>query len=526
MDFEDKEEIELEYAPKGMFPEDDDEDVFEIDVEEDLDVWNRSGSGYTWGTGTGWWASGIGGATSMSSMWSTPTFGEHSTAQRMLKHKKHIDSLCKVVDPTVKHTLEFASANGSGYTDMSRGHIVIDGKLIQNNDNKLDVISGLAIHEKLHVIHSKSLNRWQRSDEIYDLAPTYNEKKLLHSIANIIEGEYIERQLQKTCAGYVHYIEACKEHYFAKSKVEEVDLNNFTELVNTLLLLVRYPAKLDADRRKKHGRHIRVFMAELKKGIDSRDNTITCIKNIFAYLMKQAEEMAPESTPTDEMLEDIDRKSHEYVESYIDDLKRDVSDEAWSEMVADGKIDKIKDDITKRRARVLKSELEEKLRDKLSSNMDREFMDALSKAVKYESDEISSRMANQIKELQDSDYYEENIAKELAISDGQRKVSWQKAKTDSYSAKKYNNAKIEMKAQISKLKRKIDLYGATNVHNIYNQKRGILDKRQLHRIPMGMTDLFKAKIVKEDKPLDICLLVDESGSMGYKLMEDARSRSN
>ena len=38
-----------------------------------------------------------------------------------------------------------------------------------------------------------------------------------------------------------------------------------------------------------------------------------------------------------------------------------------------------------------------------------------------------------------------------------------------------------------------------------------------------MTDLFKASIVKEDKPLDICLLVDESGSMGYKLMEDARN---
>ena len=40
---------------------------------------------------------------------------------------------------------------------------------------------------------------------------------------------------------------------------------------------------------------------------------------------------------------------------------------------------------------------------------------------------------------------------------------------------------------------------------------------------MGMTDLFKAKITKEDKPLDICLLVDESGSMGWRLMEYARN---
>ena len=63
---------ELEEAPVGMFPEDD-EDVFEIDVDEDLDVWNR-GSGYTFGGGGGWWATGgVGSYTNMSSMWSTNT---------------------------------------------------------------------------------------------------------------------------------------------------------------------------------------------------------------------------------------------------------------------------------------------------------------------------------------------------------------------------------------------------------------------------------------------------------------------
>ena len=522
MDKRDEEE-ELEYAPKGMFPEDDEEDIFEIDIEEDLDVWNR-GSGYTFGGGGGWWASGgVGSYTNMSSMWSTSTYDHHSTAQRLLKHKNHIDSLCKVVDPTVKHTLEFASAGGSGYTDMRRGHIVIDGKLIQNNDNKLDVVSGLAIHEKLHVIHSKPLHRWQKSDDVYDMTKTYAEKQLLHSIANIVEDEYIERQLHKTCAGYVHYIEACKEHYFAKSGVDKVDLNDFTELINTLLLLVRYPAKLDADRRKKHGKHIRVFMAELKKGIDSRDNTIQCIKNLYTYLIKQAKDMAPDDTPTDEMLKDIEAKGHEYAEDYIRDFKEDVSDTAWDEMIADGKIDKIREDIARRRTRVLRDKLEAKLRDKVSELLDREYIDALQKTVKYESDELSSRMNNQIKELQDSGYTEEMLDEHLAVSDGQRKISWEVAPTSRHTTRKYLDAKKEMASQINKLKKKIQLYGATNVHNIYRQPRGILDKRQLHRIPMGMTDLFKAKITKEDKPLDICLLVDESGSMGYRLMEDARN---
>ncbi len=80
-----------------------------------------------------------------------------------------------------------------------------------------------------------------------------------------------------------------------------------------------------------------------------------------------------------------------------------------------------------------------------------------------------------------------------------------------------------MKAEISKLKKKVQLYGNLQKYNIYNQKRGMLNKRQLHKIPMGMTDLFKATVINEDKPLDVCLLVDESGSMGSYTMASARN---
>ena len=517
------EEIELEYAPKGMFPEDEDDDVFTIDTDEDLDVWNR-GSGYTWGASSGsWWSTGGSMSGGFSSMWSTGIHhSAHNDAHRMLTHKKHIDSLCKIVDPTVSHTLEFASAGGSGYTDMSRGHIVIDGNLIKDDDSKLDVVSGLAIHEKLHVIHSQSLYRWQKSEEVWDLANTPAEKKLLHNIANIIEDEYIERQLQKTCAGYVHYIDACKEHYFKESKVAEVDVNNFGELINTLLFLVRYPSRLDADRRRVHGKHIRVFMAELKRGIDSRKNTIECIKNVFAYMMKQAKEMAGDRDITEEDMDSIHDKAQKYADSYVEGWKDDISETAWSEMVLDGKIDKMHKDLMERRIRSLTRDLEDRKADIISSMLDSEHMEAISKAVKYESDYIDDKTIRDIKDLEDSDYYEEKIDKHLAVSPTQRDISWRKSTTSPTASDEYRAGKSRMKAQINKLKKKINLYGNTQKHNIYNQKRGILNKRQLHKIPMGMTDIFRATVVKEDKPLDICLLVDESGSMGYHTMSKAR----
>jgi nitric oxide reductase activation protein len=80
-----------------------------------------------------------------------------------------------------------------------------------------------------------------------------------------------------------------------------------------------------------------------------------------------------------------------------------------------------------------------------------------------------------------------------------------------------------MKSQTNKLKKKIQLYGNRDRFTIRNQKRGKLDKRMLHRIPMDRRDIFSTTIVKEDKPLDVCLLVDESGSMGSLMMYARKS---
>ena len=45
---------------------------------------------------------------------------------------------------------------------MEKGHIVIDGSLLKESDSNLDMTCGLAIHEKLHVVHSKPLHRWMK----------------------------------------------------------------------------------------------------------------------------------------------------------------------------------------------------------------------------------------------------------------------------------------------------------------------------------------------------------------------------
>ena len=79
------------------------------------DVWGRGGgSSYTWGGHTSWW----GGSGSYTSQWGGGWSSSNTDREaRMLKHKRHLDSLCKVVDPNVKHVLGFST--DKNYSDMN-----------------------------------------------------------------------------------------------------------------------------------------------------------------------------------------------------------------------------------------------------------------------------------------------------------------------------------------------------------------------------------------------------------------------
>tara|TARA_R100000458_G_scaffold38075_2_gene35567 strand:+ start:810 stop:2828 length:2019 start_codon:yes stop_codon:yes gene_type:complete len=507
----DRSDKPIEYAPKGMFPEDD-EDVY--DLSGDLDVWGRdSSSGYTWNKpATTWWSTG--GTTSWSGMWGG---GFHTStgdadAIRLNRHKNHLDSLCKVVDPTVKHTLDFGTAS-TGYTDMTTGRIVIDGGLLKKSDKNLDITCGLAIHEKLHVVHSKPLHDWMMSKT---RNMTYGEKQLFHSITNIVEDEYIERQLSITCPGYVHYIEKVKEHYFNdKSKALEEGDSKFGDLINTLLLLVRYPALLTDERKKNHSPHIRYFMSELKDGLESRDSTYGCITGLYVYLKQQWEDMSEGEDPEAE----AEGKAKELAEETLSKIMED-----YKELDIEPPTEKLE----KMRKSLFEDEFSRLMREHARGGdrrLEREVLDSEATELSdYKSmrDELSHRMVEKIKELAETDYKEINIDKSIAISPKQRKVGWQRYLPTARDAERYKEEANHMKAQITKLKRKIDLFGNTQHLQLRNQKRGRLDKRNLHRIPMGREDLFKATIINEDKPLDVCLLVDESGSMGSYTMSKAR----
>ena len=476
------------------------------------DIWNR-GSGYTWGGNTSTWNTW--GGSSLSGMWSTGSSyfqRDDNNAARMLKHKNHLDSLCKVVDPTVNHTLEFNHAQ-TGYTNMKSGRIVIDGTLLKDNDDKLDVVAGLSIHEKLHLVHTQPLTKWEK-EYIYKEALDSHQQELLHSIANSVEDEYIEKQLQTDCAGFVKYIVATKDYYFnekVKDRLDEACKNPYLDLMNTLLALIRYPENINEDRKKRHSKHIQFFARALAKALDSRENVIQSIKTLFTYMNKVADKMAEKHG------DGIKSETGDKMKELRDKLgDADLSEEDWKEIE-----DKIKRDAKRKSGRL--SSLEKLL----DSREDRKGFKNICGATTYKPDDrdkdaqLDADTIADLKGLEDSDYHETTLGKSEVIDKKATKITWRTAISDEYTKDIYQRDSKSMKSHTNKLKKKIQLYGNRDKFVIRNQKRGRLDKRMLHRIPMDRRDIFQNTIVREDKPLDVCLLVDESGSMG-SLMTDAR----
>ena len=473
------------------------------------DLWNR-GKSYVWGGGNSWWNSGrhTGSTASMWGSWTNDNRSDSNDAKRLLKHKRHLDSLCKVVDPTVAHSLDY-NYDGKNYSDLRRGLIRIDGSLLKDSDDNLDITAGLAIHEKLHLIHSKPLLKWERTMYSSDKCKDMSEQNLLHTIANTIEDEYIEKQLAKDNAGFVTYIAEVKKHFF-NQKMEDKLLkdgqNEFMDILNTLLCFVRWPVELSDERKKKHAKHIRYFARALSTGLDSRDNTYKCIESIYLYLKEVAKRMS--KAKGEDGIEDDIKEELEKLKDGMSDGDA-LTDDEWSRVE-----ESVRKSIERKRGRMTD----------VAKMVDRGELEELSEAVDYAlgGDTMDDSVREEIHELEDTDYSEHEMKEVGLIYKNQRKITWRKATQDDYTTSKYISESKMMKKVSTQLKRKIDLYGNTQKHIIRNQKRGKIDKRMLHRIPAGRQDLFKNDIIQDDKPMDICILVDESGSMGSWKMEMAR----
>lgn len=107
---------------------------------------------------------------------------------------------------------------------------------------KLDIFIGLTAHEGSHLLYTQ-FDQMGKARAVHPLCG---------NLLNIIEDERIERMLGEEKPGLANYIKAVKEHYFGKyckgtEDSKESVSSPMARIVNAILGLVRYPRILSRD---------------------------------------------------------------------------------------------------------------------------------------------------------------------------------------------------------------------------------------------------------------------------------------
>ena len=196
------------------------------------DFLERNGSNFTSHRTTGrlGWESGLSEGEAYSSVLVRPKDSAdlHKMAYR------HACSMVAAMGCPFRVNVRVAPGDGS-YTDGKT--IVVASDVFDDKGlsagQKMDVFTGLAVHETSHVLYS-DLSGWTRS-------------RIIHTIDNIIEDERIEMLTGQERPGLANFLSATKYYYFGRHEKrmgEREKQNRATRLVNAILAMIRYPSAL------------------------------------------------------------------------------------------------------------------------------------------------------------------------------------------------------------------------------------------------------------------------------------------
>lgn len=145
---------------------------------------------------------------------------------------------------------------------------------------KLDIFMGLTIHEGCHVLYT---------------TPTKPEdfgvnKRIIHTLWNIIEDERIEEKLGETKPGFARFLEKSRYYYFDQyyldaGMIDEVaEKNDAEQLLNLILRIIRYPVYLKEEDFERFGFYLKKIKEILLPFPDSTKAALDAAKRIYEVI--------------------------------------------------------------------------------------------------------------------------------------------------------------------------------------------------------------------------------------------------
>lgn len=162
-------------------------------------------------------------------------------------------------------------------------------------NHKVDVIAGFGVHEMGHLLYSDyDFTKFMKKGD------SDGVNLLKHTLVNILEDERIETTIGEAFPGFSNYIAKEKEYVYdtkvandyarnlAKGEVSDIE-----NLMNTLIMLVRYPSGLREDNVHKFEKEIKEMVDVMNPFPITFDDVIECSDKLYDIVKKYYEEQQP-----------------------------------------------------------------------------------------------------------------------------------------------------------------------------------------------------------------------------------------
>lgn len=384
---------------------------------------------------------------------------------------------------------------------------VYDDDKIDNNV-KLDVFLGTTIHEFSHILYTDMA-------EIRKNRPN----KFLFNLFNTIEDERIEYNTTQNYPGYANFIGQAKYYYFdlLYKKAEKQD--DLMDVLQNILYIVRYPARVDTKVIYRH----QVLFNEIKKVLcdfgnnskeayDKAEKIYKLLLDYFKFPPPPPEEQQEgdeeqEQSGSGEGQEESDRSSdpqNSKQSSQKQDSKDNKGSDKNSKTQSSPKSGSDEGSAGKKKQEPIKAYTQEEIKqaaEKLAEQMRRlttSNTSLNSKEIKSEWD--SKEIADECKQIKDDVF----IVKQ---EDSERRY-----KADFDTVKQHINGLVNTFSK----------FFVEQEYRLIGMRRGVLDTNKLAEAYQAVETVYSNKFKRTTPGLDVCVLIDESGSMSGTNISSAR----
>lgn len=384
---------------------------------------------------------------------------------------------------------------------------VYDDDKIDNNV-KLDVFLGTTIHEFSHILYTDMA-------EIRKNRPN----KFLFNLFNTIEDERIEYNTTQNYPGYANFIGQAKYYYFdlLYKKAEKQD--DLMDVLQNILYIVRYPARVDTKVIYRH----QVLFNEIKKVLcdfgnnskeayDKAEKIYKLLLDYFKFPPPPPEEQQEgdeeqEQSDSGEGQEGSDGSSdpqNSKQSSQKQDSKDNEGSDKNSKTQSSPKSGSDEGSAGKKKQEPIKAYTQEEIKqaaEKLAEQMRRLIISNTSlnsNEIKNEWD--SKEIADECKQIKDDVF----IVKQ---EDSERRY-----KADFDTVKQHINGLVNTFSK----------FFVEQEYRLTGMRRGVLDTNKLAEAYQAVETVYSNKFKRTTPGLDVCVLIDESGSMSGTNISSAR----